>query len=99
MASKLRQFMNKVTQCECPDDIVAVVGTNLASLDAENMVLWDEYIKVPISMGSRPKSPIVKIPPVKIHPVKIPHVKIPHFLELKTKLDKPRALIAETKFQ
>ncbi|XP_063712196.1 protein FAM135B-like isoform X2 [Symsagittifera roscoffensis] len=45
MCSKLRQSMNKVRQCECPDDIVAVVGTNLASLDAENMVLWDEFVK------------------------------------------------------
>ena len=46
-----------------------------------------------------PRHPPVKIPPVKIHPVKIPHVKIPHFLELKNKLDKPKALTAETKFQ
>ena len=46
LSGKLRHVMNKVTQCECPDDIVAVVGTNLASLDAENMLLWDEFIKV-----------------------------------------------------
>ncbi|XP_075254911.1 uncharacterized protein LOC142346283 [Convolutriloba macropyga] len=45
LSGKLRHVMNKVTQCECPDDIVAVVGTNLASLDAENMLLWDEFIK------------------------------------------------------
>ncbi len=45
ISSKLKQFMNKLLQCECPDDVVAVVGTNLASLDAENMVLWEEYMK------------------------------------------------------
>ena len=41
----------KVTQCEFPDDVVAVVGTNLASLDAENMLLWEEYVRAATVMS------------------------------------------------
>ena len=51
-----------------------------------------------LAYGCRRGEKLKLDPPVKIHPVKIPHVKILHFPELKTKLDKPKALTAETKF-